>query len=473
MSDSSEYSATVARRLIGLKQLSPIELLDACIRRIEATDASLGVFLTLDLDRARERARAAEAELMNSEPLGALHGIPVAMQDLEDTADLRTTYGSPIFARHTPDRDSVVVQRLRSAGAVIVGKTNSSEFGFGLDTHRRLSPPARNPFYPELGCGGGAGGSAAAVAASLLPLAIGSDTDASLRHAGSFCGVSTFRPTIGTIPARRERFDALAQTTTGPLARSITDCSLLLSAVAGFHPSDAFSVPTDPHEFSALSAIDLANLRVGFSEDLGFAPIDNTIRETFRERAGLFADVFGLAQWRDPPMANAERVCWLLRAQALLAAHTERYLQHADSYSSSLAEQIERALSMQPEALAWANAEHARIYSECQGFFDQLDILICPAAATLPNPIELSNCTEINGATLDSETQWTGVTQGASLLGHPVAQVPCGYGPTQMPFGIQVIGARRFSDRFVIGVATALERFFGSVTELSRPLPPS
>jgi len=471
VSDPSSFSAIVARRLIGLKKLSPVELLDACIARIELHNPKLNAFVAMCLDRAREEARTAETALVRGEPLGLLHGLPLGVKDLNDTAGVRTTYGSQLYAEHVPSEDEVLVRRLREAGAIVIGKTNTPEFGAGANTVNSVYGKTVNPFYSELTCGGSSGGSAVALSASMVPLCTGSDTGGSLRTPSSFCGTATLRPTPGVVPSNRRPVGLTTYAVQGPMARSIPDCALMLSAMAGFHPSDPMSAPIDAASLGAIQEIDLASLRVGFSEDLGFAPIDNAIRATFRERVNEFAELFGRAEWRDPPMANADRVFWLVRGQMFLAAHTERYMRHADKLGPNVTANVEAALAMKPEELAWASAEQTRIYREFQGYFSDLDVLICPTASVVPFPVDQAFCDEINGVPLDNYIQWANIVSGITLTGHPVAQIPCGYGPTQMPFGIQIVGPRLYSDRFVLGVASALERYFSTVDDLSRPVP--
>jgi len=464
-------SALVARRLIGLKQLSPVELLDACIARIEAVNPRLNAFVATCFDRARDEAKVAEAQMMRGATLAPLHGLPIGIKDLSHTEGLVTTYGSTLYADHIPAKDELVVARVRAAGAIVLGKTNTPEFGAGGNTVNRVYGATVNPFNTDLTCGGSSGGSAVALAADMVPLCTGSDTGGSLRTPSSFCGTSTIRTTPGTVPSDRRAIGLTTYNVQGPMARDMGDVALLLSCMAGVDVSDPLSFPIDTAGMATVADVDLAGLRVAFSEDLGFAPVANIIRETFKERVNLMRDAFGHGEWRDPPLANGDRVFWLLRGQHYLASHLPRFLEHGDKLGPNVRTNVEAALAMKPEEFAWAAVEQTRMYRECQHYFADIDILICPTASVPPFPVDQLFCDEIDGVTLDHYIQWANIVSGITLIGHPVAQIPCGYGPTGTPFGIQVIGARRHDDARVLAIASALERLFATSDDLARPRP--
>ncbi len=471
MSEPCELSACQARRLIGARALSPVELLDSCLARIEALNPRVNAVVATCYERARDEARAAEAALVAGAELGPLHGLPVGIKDLNETAGLRTTFGSRIFAEHVPERDERLVAALRRAGAIVVAKTNTPEFGAGANTVNDVYGATRNPFDTARTCGGSSGGSAVALACDMLPLCSGSDTGGSLRTPAAFCGVVSIRSTPGVVPSERRAVGLSTYGVQGPMARSVADAALMLSAMAAHDPRDPMSAPLEPAALAEVGEVDLATLRVAVSEDLGFALIDEGIRAAFRERVAAIRPAFGSCVERDPEMAEASRVFWLLRGAHFLAAQLGNYREHRELLGPNVVANVEAALAMRPEEIGWAMAEQTRIYRRFQSFFSEFDVLLCPSTAVPPFPVEQLYCAEINGVALESYIQWVDITAAITLTGHPVVQLPCGRDPTGTPLGIQVVGARRHGERRLIAIAAALERLFATDPALERPRP--
>ncbi len=471
MGEACDLGAVEARRLMGEKRLSPVELLESCIRRVEAVDGAVNAMVARCFDRAREEARAAEAGIMAGDALGPLHGLPMGVKDLNVTAGLRTTFGSLLYADHVPDADERIIAELRRAGAIVLGKTNTPEFGAGANTVNKVYGATRNPFDTALTCGGSSGGSAVALATGMAPICTGSDTGGSLRTPASFCGVASIRGTPGLVPSDRRVLGLTTYGVQGPMARSVADASLMLAAMAGDDDCDPLATPVDPGQFESVEPLDPSSLRVAVSEDLGFAPVDDGVRRVFRERVAALRHLFGECGERDPDMAHASRVFWIIRGVHFLAAHAERYRDHADRLGPNVTANVKAALDMSAEEIAWAYAECTRIYRAFQRFFDDADVLICPTAAVPPFPVEQLYCDTINGEKMPNYIKWVDLCAGITLTGHPVVQLPCGRGATGTPFGLQIVGPRLHSDRFVIAVAAALERYFETVPELARPVP--
>ena len=471
MTEPCDLTATEARRAMVAKALSPVELLESCIGRTEAVDGAVNAMVARCFDRAREEARAAEQAIRAGEPLGPLHGLPMGVKDLNLTAGLRTTHGSLLYENHVPETDERIVADLRAAGAIVLGKTNTPEFGAGANTVNKVYGATRNPFDTALTCAGSSGGSAVALATGMAPICTGSDTGGSLRTPASFCGVVAIRGTPGLVPSDRRTIGLTTYNVQGPMARTVADASLMLSAMASDDACDPLATPVDPEPFAGVAEVDLASLRVAFSEDLGFAPVDDGVRRVFRERTAAFRHLFAEAGERDPDMAEASRVFWLLRGVHFLAAHAERYREHRELLGPNVVANVEAALAMSAEEIAWASAECTRIYRAFQEFFEDVDVLICPTAAVPPFPVEQLYCDTINGEKLANYIKWVDIVAGITLTGHPVVQLPCGRGPTGMPFGLQIVAPRLHADRFVIGVAAALERHLAGIPELARPCP--
>ena len=471
MSEPCELSAVDARAAMVAKQLSPCELLASCIKRIEAVDGAVNAMVARCFERAEGEARVAEQAIMRGDALGPVHGLPMGVKDLNLTAGLRTTFGSLLHADDVPEHDERIIADLRRHGAIVIGKTNTPEFGAGANTVNKVYGATRNPFDPRLTCGGSSGGSAVALATDMAPLCTGSDTGGSLRTPASFCGVVSIRCTQGVVPSDRRGIGLTTYNVQGPMARTVADANLMLRAMASDNRVDPMATPLSPARFDQVEAVDLSSLRVAISEDLGFAHIDDGVRRVFRERVGQFRHLFATCDERNPEMAEASRVFWLIRGVHFLAAHCERYRQSADKLGPNVVANVEAGLAMKPEDIAWAYAENTAIYRRFQRFFDDVDVLICPTVAVPPFPVEQLYCDTINGKRMDSYIQWVDIVAGITLTGHPVVQIPCGLGPTGMPFGLQIVGRALHSDREVIAIAAALENYFEQVPALARPRP--
>ena len=465
-----DMEAVALRRLIGRKEISPIELLESCQERIEAVNPTVNAFVASDLAAARTAAEAAERAVLRGEELGPLHGLPIGIKDLSETKGLRTTFGSLLFENHVPATDEGVVARIRAAGAVILGKTNTPEFGAGANTRNRVYGATGNPFDPVLTSSGSSGGSAAAVATSMVPIASGSDMGGSLRTPAGFCGVVGVRTTPGLVPTERRLLGWSPLSVDGPMARNVGDAALLLSAMAGSDPIDPLAGPVDAAALASLPEVDLSRLRVAFSEDLGFAPIDDDIRAVFNTRCGLFADLFGSASERDPALGDADRIFAVLRAEGFLGNLHEAYKSAKDKLGPPVIENVEQALTFSYADRAWAHLEHTKLYRRVEALFQEIDLLICPVASVSPFPHAEWAPREMNGMALKHYFHWIAINYGLTLTGHPVVALPCGTDHKGMPFGIQIVGPRR-GDRFLLGAAAALERAFTTRAKLQRPIP--
>src|SRR5690349_16284008 len=254
-------NAVELRRMIGAKEISPVELLEACIERIEIINPAVNAITATCYDDARKAAKAAERQVLDGEPLGLLHGLPLGVKDLEDTAGLLTTYGSPMSRGHVPSRDVVLVERLRAAGAILVAKTNVPELGAGANTRNVVWGATGNPFNPVLTAGGSSGGAAVALACDMLPVCTGSDTGGSLRIPAALCGIVGFRPSPGVVPGDRRPLGWSPLSVLGPMGRSVTDTRLLFAAQIGMDDREPLAFPVDPDQIALASPIDLGRLR--------------------------------------------------------------------------------------------------------------------------------------------------------------------------------------------------------------------
>ena len=469
MIEPCDLSATEARRLIGRKQLSPVELTESCIARTEAVDHAVNAAVARDFERARTAAREAEAAVMSGSPLGPLHGLPVGVTDLENVAGLRTTYGSELFRDHVPDADEGIVGSIRAGGGIVLGKTNTPEWGAGANTRNRVYGATGNPFDPSRSAAGSSGGSAAALACGMVSLATGSDMGGSLRNPAAFCGVVGFRPTPGVVPSERRVLGWSPLSVLGPMGRTVDDVRLMMRAIARRDLRDGLSrycqaadAWDEPH--------DLATVRAAFSPDLGFAPVEHGIRATFQERVGLFRHVFAVAEEAAPECSDADEIFAVLRAVAFLASHRDRVRDAPDRVGPNVRANVEEGLRYTAEDVARAMVAQTALYRRWVAFFDRYDVLVTPAITISPRPWSELYPREINGEPTESYFHWLALAYAVTLAGCPAVALPCGLDAAGMPFGLQIVGAPG-ADARVLAVAGALEALLAGDPRTARPVP--
>jgi amidase len=462
--------AVELRRLIGMKAISPVELLEDCLRRIAEVNPALNAITATAIPRARDEAQRAERAVLAGDELGLLHGLPIGIKDLEETAGIVTTYGSPLYRDYVPTADNRLVAQVRRAGAIVVGKTNAPEFGAGANTDNPVYGPTGNPFDPKRSCGGSSGGSAVALATGMLPLATGSDTGGSLRIPAAFCGIVGFRPSPGLVPSDRRPLGWTPISVLGPMGRTVADARLLLRAEMGRDTRDPFGYRDDPSAFATADPVDPARLRVAVSEDLGGAPVDPRIRATLRERIALIARNFRSCDWRDPDMAGADEAFSALRGQNLLAAQRERYEKHRDQLGAFVRANYEEGLAMSAAQVAAGHVVATRLYRGLENFFADHDLLVSPTVGVPPFPLEEKYAREVDGRRMPTYYAWLAPTYYLSLTGHPAISIPCGLEPTGTPFALQITAAAG-RDKFLLDAAEAIEAILARDPRTARPVP--
>lgn len=470
MTEPCDLYAIEARRLISAKALSPVELLKSCITRIEKTNPAVNAMVAMDVDAALEAARHAEQSVMHGEPLGELHGLPLGIKDLQATAGLRSTYGSLLFENHVPEEDEDTVANLRDEGAIILGKTNTPEFGAGANTKNRVYGATGNPFDPELTCGGSSGGSAVALSLGQVPLATGSDYGGSLRTPAAFCGVVGIRPSPGVVPGPDKAVLINPYSVNGPMGRTVEDAHLLLKAQIDLDKRDPFSSDDVMRIPEVLSGFDLAGLNVAYSEDLGCCPVDNDIRKIFQARVQTFSHIFATATEAAPELGSCHDVFEITRGINFATSHMERLEKHRDKLGPNVIDNTERGLKFTAKDVAWANGEQANLYRTYVDFFDDFDVLICPAATVSPFPHEQLSVTEINGEAMPTYMRWLSIAYALTVALPVVVCLPCGVDHRGLPFGIQIAGPNG-SDSMIIEIAHALEKVLADNAETRRAVP--
>jgi amidase len=465
-----ETSAVELRRLIGARQLSPVELLDACIARIETVNPFVNAVTATCFERAREEARAAEQAVMRGDALGLLHGLPLGVKDLEPTAGLLSTSGSPPFRNHVPSRDIELVARLRRAGAVVVGKTNVPEMGAGANSRNPVWGATGNPFNPDLNAGGSSGGSAAALALDMLPVCTGSDTGGSLRIPAACCGVVGLRPSPGVIPSVRKTLGWSPISVVGPMGRSVDDACLQMAASAGMHPGDPLSHPLDALSFLDPGACDLSRLRVAYTEDFGACDVDPLIRAAFREKIAAMRHLFAACDEVSFDLGDVHRCFDVLRAEAFVAGMRATYERDPGSLGPNPRANYEMGTRMSLLDCAWAQSEQTRIVGRFQPVFAGYDLVLSPTTPVSPFPWTQSHVGVIDGRQQENYYRWLALTYVVTLTTHPAISLPCGTDAKGMPFGLQVVGPFR-ADRELLAAARAMEQAFGGSAMLRRPRP--
>lgn len=470
MTSITEISAVELRRLIGARELSPVELLEACIARIEQLNPYVNAITATWYERARAEARVAEAAVLRGEPLGLLHGLPLGVKDLEPTAGLLSTQGTPNLRNNVPSRDVELVRRLRAAGAIVVGKTNVPEMGAGANSRNPVWGATGNPFNPNLNAGGSSGGSAAALALDLLPVCTGSDTGGSLRIPAAKCGVVGMRPSPGVVPSVRKPMGFSPISVVGPMGRDVGDACLQLAATAGPHAGDPLSHPLDVSAFLNLPEVDLSRLRVAWTEDFGACDVDPLVRRALRARIAGVRGLFAACDEVKFELGEVHRCFDVLRAEAFVAGMRETYERDPSRLGPHPRANYEMGMRMSLLDAAWAQTEQTRIVQRFQKVFEDYDLVLSPTTPVSPFPWTVPYAAEIDGRPQENYYRWLALTYVVTLTTHPAIALPCGVDEKGMPFGLQVTGRFR-GDLALLAASQAMEQAFARDPALRRPRP--
>jgi Asp-tRNA(Asn)/Glu-tRNA(Gln) amidotransferase A subunit family amidase len=474
--DPCDLTAVEARRLIGTRQLSAVDLLESCIGRIEAVDHAVNAMVARDFDRARKAAKAADAAVQRGDALGPLHGLPIGIKDLEPTEGLRTTFGSPLFRDNVPDSDRRLVAAIRAAGAIIIGKTNTPEFGAGANTRNAVYGATGNPFNPEKSCAGSSGGSAVALATGMVPICQGSDTGGSLRNPAAFCGIVGFRPTPGLVPTDRRPHGWSGLSVVGPMGRTVADTALLLSGMIGDDACDPLATTIhgktvrQPGDFYPPAPIDLSRLRVALTPDFGFAPTEQHIASVFAEKTGLFRHVFGRAEDASPDCSGTDEAFEVLRALGFLASHLDKVRDTPDMVGPNVRANVAEGLRYTGQNVARALSLQTTLYQRWQSFFGRYDVILTPAITISPRSWRELYPSMIDGKPTRTYFHWLAMAYAVTVVGHPAISLPVGLDHAGMPFGLQIVGPRG-GDALVLQVAAELEALLAGDARTARPVP--
>jgi amidase len=457
-----------ARELVQLmrtRAVSPVEVLDAHLAAIEAINPKLNAIITLAADQARDAARLAEAAVMKGEALGLLHGLPIGVKDVTPTAGIRTTFASPLFKDYVPTEDAEAVRRLKAAGAIVLAKTNTPEFACGANTNNALFGPTRNPWNPALSPAGSSGGSAAAVAAGMLPIAHGTDFGCSIRIPAAFCGIVGIRPTPGLIPSYPLHLPWDPGQVPGPLARDAEDAALFLDASVGFSRISPISVA--PPWQSALAELDhnddIKELRIAYVSDIAGIGVEAEIDAICRDAAAALGKRGAEVEQIEFDASAGRAPYQIWRGFWMVAQQYQRLAQIAE-FGQNLRGNVEAGLKL--NALDFAAAEHKReeMFHHFRRLFDRYDVLLTPAAPVKPYPIEMNFPDQINGRKFENYIDWIAPAYLITLVSLPAATAPAGLSHDGLPVGMQIV-APRFEEPLILRVA----RMIHQASNVGRP----
>jgi amidase len=455
-----DLTFTPAAKLAALyraRKLSPLETLRAVLDRIDRVNPQVNAIVTLARDAALAGARKATATLRRGAALPPLFGIPVGIKDVTPTRGLRTTQGSKLFADHVPDADALVVERLRAAGAIVIGKTNTPEFAFGPNTVNDVFGATRNPWDLSRTAGGSSGGSAAALATGMCPLAEGTDLGGSLRGPAAFCGVVGFRTTPGLIPRYPSALAWDTYSVEGPMARTVGDAALMLSVMAGPDDRAPLSYPVDTRELlKAVRTPSVKGWRIAWTPDLGLVEIDDEVRAAIEASVGTFRTLGARTEAASPDLADVPEIVRLSRGFLMVARHADRLPQWRAILQPGLVENTEQGLALTPREIAEGELLRTRQWQRVNDFFRTRDLLITPTMAVPAFPIEHPHVVEINGRPVGRAMARSFLTYAFSVMGLPAISIPCGFTKSGLPVGLQIVGKRR-GEAAVLRAAAAFE----------------
>lgn len=456
MTDLVRHSALELAAMIRSGEVSSRELLDATLARVEAVNPQLNAIVTIVPEIAFERAAAADQAVADGAELGPLHGLPIAHKDLELTAGIRTTFGSPLFADFIPTEDGLIARRMRAAGAVAFGKTNTPEFGAGSNTFNQVFGSTKNPYDLGRTCGGSSGGAAVALASFMAPIADGSDMGGSLRNPASFCNVVGLRPSYGRVPSWPNRTPWSGLATSGALARTVDDLALQMQVLAGPDPRVPISLPEHGSVFAGLEDLDLIGLRVAWTPDLGL-PVDAEVRDALAFVPGQLEALGCRVSEAMPDLYDAREIFQTLRAWHFEIAAGEFYDASPDQIKDTVRWNVEEGRRRTMREHGAASVAHAVLIERVRIFFGDYDVLALPTTQVVPYPVDLEWPRTLAGAEMKTYIDWMRSCSDITLTGCPAISMPAAFTPDGLPIGVQFVG-RPLGDVHLLRFGRAWER---------------
>jgi amidase len=454
-------SARELAQLVRTRTISARAVMAAFLDQIARLNPKINAIVAkLDDDRCLALADEADRCLSRGDVVGPLHGLPFAFKDLDAAVGFPMTRGSPIFKDFMPSEDSVLVERLRHAGAIPIGKTNVSEFGMGSHSYNQVYGTTLNPYDLSKTAGGSSGGAGAALAAGLLPLASGSDLGGSLRNPANFNNIVALRPTVGLVPSAPVALPFLGFTVKGPMAHSVSDVAFLLSAMAGAHPRDPLAYPSDPSVFARPLDREFYNVRVAWCPDLGGLPLDRRVRSVLAKQRKTFADLGCIVEDAVPDLLGADEVFLTLRAWNYYHTLGALLDNHRDEMKPEAVWQVEAGRDLSGADIAKAMGMHGELMQRMRRFQEKYEFLICAVNQVPPFDASIDWPREIEGVKMESYLDWMKSAYWITATFCPAISVPAGFTDDGLPVGIQIVGRYR-DDLGVLQLAQAFEQATG------------
>jgi amidase len=469
MSELWKMTAVEAVARLKKKEITPLDLVEASARRIAEVEPAVNAMPTLCLDRAREHAKKIMAGKANEAAgeAGWLGGLPVSIKDLNDVAGVRTTYGSPIFANYVPEKSHPLVERIERKGGIVMGKSNTPEFGAGGSTFNEVFGRTRNPWNTSLTCGGSTGGGSVSVATGEVWLAHGTDHGGSLRRPGTYCSTVGIRPSAGRVTRGTSNNLYSPQSVQGPMARTVADLALFLDTMAGFCPQDPMTFDAPAVSFSAAVANPTMPKRVAFTIDFGGKfELDREIREICTKVAQRFSELGCIVEEVSPDFGPVDEVFMALRSQQFVVDRELQLQEHRDKIKPDIIWNTELGLKQTTSRLAWAERERAALYRRMGAFWQKYDLLVTPGAPTAAFDVNLRAPSTIAGKKLENYMAGSTLNSAITVTGSPAIAVPCGFDSYGRPVGLQLVGKPR-GEAALLQAASLYESLVG----LSKLLP--
>jgi amidase len=450
-------TATELAGRIRARELSAREVMEAHLRQIERINPKVNAIVTLLPELALQQAGAADERQARGEEIGPLHGLPIARKDLVPTKGIRTTFGSPILRDFVPDQDALIVERLRSAGAITIGKTNTPEFGAGSQTYNEVFGETLNPYDLTKTCGGSSGGAAVALACGMLPLADGSDMGGSLRNPASFCNVVGLRPSPGRVPSWPAQAGWFPLSVEGPMARTVQDVALLLSVMAGPDPRSPISLSEPGRLFARPLDRELEGVRLAWSRNLGGLPVDPRVTAALDGQRHVFEELGGIVDDYEPDFSGADEAFKVWRAwnAELILGGVLR--SQRELLKDTLVWNIEQGVALTGPQIGEAERKRTALYHRIRELMETYEFLLLPVSQVPPFDVKQRWVTAIGGVEMKTYIDWMKSCYFISAIGLPAISVPCGFTPAGLPVGIQIVG-RHQDDFGVLQLAYAFEQ---------------
>ncbi len=468
MSELVWKTAVEWAELIKRREVSATEVAQAHIDQIDAVNPEVNAIITYLPEMALELARSADEKQARGDELGVLHGLPIAHKDAAETKGIRTTMGSPVYSDYIPEADDLIIERLKAAGCVTLGKTNVPEFGAGSHTFNRVFGATRNPYDLNRTCGGSSGGAAVALATGMIPIADGSDLGGSLRNPASFCNVVGFRPSPGRVPQypKSNAWDTLG--VSGPMGRTVQDVALMLQAIAGYDRRAPISLQEPPSVFAEELERDFTDVKIAYSPDLGELPVDPAVTAAIDRRLPVFSALGCQLEYAAPDFSDAYDIFQTLRAWSFEQSFADRFAEFGEErFKDTIRWNVEQGRRLSGAQISRAQAKRTELFQRVREFLDTYEFLLLPTAQVPPFLIEWEYPTQINGEAMETYIDWMMSCAYVTVTGMPAISLPCGFTEDGLPIGLQIVGGPR-ADFSVLQLAYA----FQEATQVYQRKPP-